>query len=162
MNCQRMNGSLPIVLLIIVLGFLFFLASPCNAWKTKDPKLAEEYANMLGFKVKDMVGKVAPNIKPGMVIDSSNYKNYPGLKELFPESLYSRLDPGAYAPLAPIKIVETDQYHLGRGWMEKSMESAETIHIGEDGLSPKGLWVDMPLCTQRMESNLSNGQRTPI
>jgi len=103
MNSQRMNRSLPIVLLSIVLGFLFFLAPPCNAWKTKDPKLAEEYANMLGFKVKDRVGKVAPEIKPGIIIDGTNYKDYPGLKELLPESLYSRFDPGAYAPLAPIK-----------------------------------------------------------
>jgi len=138
MNCQKMNRAFPTISLSIILGFLFFVASPCWAWETRCPKLAEDFAKMLGFKVKDRVGRIAPGIKPGMIIDSNNYKDYPGLKDLLPKSLYDRFDPGTYAPLAPIKIVETDQYHLGRGWMKKSMESGKTAHIGEDGLTLKG------------------------
>jgi len=124
--------------LMILCLFVLFITSPCLAWETKDPQLAGDFAKMLGFKVKDKVGEVAPEIKPGMVIDSSNYKQYPGLKELLPESLYGRLDPNSYAPLAPIKIVETDQYHLGRGWIEKTMQSAKTIRIGADGVTLEG------------------------
>ena len=74
------NKALPIISLTVFLGFLLFLASPGLSWETKDPELAKAFAEMLGFKVKDKVGKVAPEIKPGMVIDSSNYKQYPGLR----------------------------------------------------------------------------------
>ncbi len=132
------NYVLKAVLLSLALSFSLFPVSASIAWETKDPQLAEDYAKMLGFKVKDKVGTVAPDIKPGMVIDASNYKNYPGLKDLLPESLYNRLDPGAYAPLAPIKIKETDQYHLSRGWMEKSKETAKSEKIGADGITLEG------------------------
>ena len=138
MTSKKKNKMLPISSVMILCLFVVFITSPCMAWETKDPQLAEDYAKMLGFKVKDKVGKVAPEIKPGMVIDSSNYTQYPGLKELLPEGLYSRFDPSSYAPLAPIKIVETDQYHLGRGWIEKTMESAKTIRIAQDGLTLEG------------------------
>lgn len=117
---------------------VFCLASPSFSWTTKDPKVAEEYAKMLGFKVKDKVGKVAPEIKPGVVIDSSNYKNFPGLAELLPKSLYDRFDPKSYCPLAPIKVKETDQYHLGAGWIKKTMESEKNIKLGKDNLTLDG------------------------
>ena len=130
--------TLPFIVFTIFLGLLLCIPTPALCWQTKDPKLAEDFAKMLGFKVKDKVGKVAPEIKAGVVIDSTNYKNYPGLAELLPKSLYDRLDPKSYAPLAPIKVKETDQYHLGRGWIEKTMQSAKTIKIGADGLTLEG------------------------
>ena len=123
---------------LIVGGLLLTAASPGWAWQTKDPQLAEDFAKMLGFKTKDMVGKVAPEIKPGMTIDSSNYTQYPGLKDLLPDALYNRFDPKSYSPLAPMKIAETSQYHLGRGWMQKSMETAKSAKIGADGLTLEG------------------------
>ncbi|MFH0812471.1 MAG: DUF1329 domain-containing protein, partial [Pseudomonadota bacterium] len=132
------NYAFLIASLLFFCLLLFLVTEPGWAWQTKDPQLAEDFAKMLGFKVKDKVGKVAPEIKPGMVIDSSNYKNYPGLKELLPASLYDRLDPNHYAPLAPIKVKETDQYHLSRGWIQKTMESAKTVRIGADGLTLEG------------------------
>ena len=82
---------------------------------------------MMGFKVPDVAGDVAPEIKPGMVIDSNKYKDYPGLDKLLPKSLYLRLDSTSYAPLAPIKIVKTDQYHLSRGFLEHFYKSAQDI-----------------------------------
>jgi len=138
MISKMVKKGLPLIALMVAAGFLFFLAAPCDAWTTKDPKLAEDFAKMLGFKVKDKVGKVAPEIKAGMVINSSNYKDYPGLKELLPQSLYDRLDPASYAPLAPIKIVETDQYHLGQGWIDKTKQSLKTIHLADDGITLQG------------------------
>lgn len=144
MKSKIINKGLPAISLIIFLGLLFFIASPGWSWETQDPKLAEDWAEMLGFKAPDKVGKVAPEIKPGMVIDSSNYKNYPGLKELLPKSLYDRLDPNSYAPLAPIKIVKTDQYHFSRGFLEKSLKSAKTCKLGEDGLTMVGFQGGFP------------------
>ncbi|MBN2468600.1 MAG: DUF1329 domain-containing protein [Deltaproteobacteria bacterium] len=129
-----------IIAFIVLTGSLFFnmLAGIGFAWETKDPQLAEDFAAMLGYKVKEKVGIVAPEITPGMVIDGENYLSSPGLKELLPGSLYRRLDPGSYAPLAPLKIVKTDHYHLGRGWLEKSVLSAKTAHIADDGLTLEG------------------------
>jgi len=136
---KKVVSRLFLVVLVFLASTAFLCAaSNCWAWQTKDPQLAEEFATMLGFKVKDKVGKVAPEIKAGMTIDSSNYTQYPGLKELLPDSLYGRLDPKSYAPLAPIKIVDTTQYHLGRVWMQKSLESAKTAKIGADGLTLEG------------------------
>lgn len=114
------------------------IVPPSSAWQTKDPQLAEDFVKLLGFKTQDKVGKVAPEIKPGIIIDASNYKDYPGLKELLPMSIYNRLNPDSYAPLAPIKIKETDQYHLSRGWITKSLESAKTAHLGQDGVTLEG------------------------
>lgn len=123
------------IALSMVVCLVFCVPLSSLAWETKDPELAKASAEMLGFKTKDKVGNVAPDIKPGLVIDSSNYQDYPGLKELMLPSLYARMKPDAYAPLAPIKIKETDQYHLSKGWIEKTLQSAKTAHIGEDGLS---------------------------
>ena len=138
MDNRRTPRLFLILLVTLIGGSLIFGVSSGWSWETTDPQLAADYAKMLGYKVKDKVGKVAPDVKTGITVDGTNYKNYPGLKDLLPESLYTRLDPGAYAPLAPIKIVETDQYHLGRGWMEKSMASAKTAKIGADGLTLEG------------------------
>ena len=117
---------------------LFFTAATAFSWETQDPQLAADWEKMMGFKAPDIVGKVAPEIKPGMVIDSSNYAQFPGLKELLPKSLYDRFDPASYAPLAPMKIVKTDQYHLSRGFLEKSLLSAKTCKIAADGIGLEG------------------------
>lgn len=126
--------------LLLLIAFLTFAcvvagASSGWAWETKDPELAKEWEKMMGYKAPDLVGKIAPDIKEGMVIDSTNYQQYPGLKELLPKSLYDRLDPNSYAPLAPIKIANTAQYHLSWGFMKKSIENSETCKLGEDGLT---------------------------
>ena len=120
------NKKIPFIALSIIIGVIFCISSSAYCWQTKDPKLAEEFAKVVGFKTKDKVGKVAPDIKPGMKIDGTNYTQYPGLKNLLAPSLYARMDPKSYAPMAPIKIKETDQYHLGKIWMEKSLQSEKT------------------------------------
>jgi hypothetical protein len=132
------NKKIPFIVLSIFIGVVFCISSSAYCWQTTDPKLAEDFAKLVGFKSKDKVGKVAPEIKPGMKIDGTNYKQYPGLAELLPKSLYDRMDPKAYAPMAPIKIKETDQYHLGKGWMDKSMQSEKNGKIGADGITMEG------------------------
>lgn len=138
MKRKMMRKGLPTVIFACVVGLLLFTASAGMAWETKDPQLAADWEKLMGFKAPDLVGKIAPEIQPGLVIDSNNYKQYPGLKELLPESLYNRFDPASYAPLAPIKIAKTDQYHLSRGFLEKSLETAKTIKIAADGISLEG------------------------
>jgi hypothetical protein len=125
-------------LITVVLGLQLICVPSGLSWTTKDPHLADEYAKALGFRAKDLVGKAAPEIKPGTVITGETYRNYPGLENVLPQSLYNRFDPASYAPLAPMRIEETNQYHLGRGWLEKSLASAKTVKIGADGVTLEG------------------------
>lgn len=136
MRSLRLEKWLPTVMIILALHLL--CVSPALPWASQDPQLAEDYANFLGFRAKDLVGKVATEVTPGTVITNENYRDYPGLKDLLPASLYVRLDRSFYAPLAPMKIAETDQYHLGRGWLEKSIQSAKTARLAADGLTMEG------------------------
>ncbi len=142
---MRGTYSIPCLEVAVCIFVLSYLISfPALAWETKRPDLAEKWEEMVGFKASESVGKVAPAIRPGLVIDSTNYKNYPGLKELLPESLYTRLDSSSYAPLAPITIKETDQYHLSEGWMEATIRSMDTIRLGEDNLTVLGYHGGVP------------------
>lgn len=140
--------------LAIAVGILCMVSASAHAWETKDAQLAADWEKMLGFKAPDVVGKVAPEIKPGMVIDGSNYKQYPGLKELLPKSLYDRLDPTAYAPLAPLKIAKTDQYHLSRGYLTKSLENIKKCRLAADGLTLEGYQGGLPFINPKNGNEL--------
>jgi len=115
-----------------------WLKLPPYQWKSENQELAKAWEEMIGFQAPDVVGKKALEIKPGMIIDSSNYKDFPALKELLIPSLYIRLDPDHYAPLTPIKVVETNQYHITKGVAQKCLESMKTCKIGSDGISLEG------------------------
>lgn len=133
-----------VVNVITIATISLISAAICSAWETKDPQLAKEWEAAIGFKAPDVVGTVAPEVKEGLVIDSSNYKNYPGLKDLLLPSLYSRLDPGCYAPLSPIKIAKTDQYHLSKGFLAKTLLSEKTCKLAEDNLTLVGYQGGFP------------------
>jgi hypothetical protein len=148
------NKKIPFIVLSLIIGVVFCISSSAYCWQTTDPQTAAEFAKMLGFKVKDKVGKVAPDIKIGMKIDATNYKQYPGLVELLPKSLYDRMDPKSYAPMAPIKIKETDQYHLGKGWIKKTMESEKAVRLGADGLTMEGYVGGHPFITPKNGNQL--------
>lgn len=71
------------------------------------------WAEVIGFKAPDVVGKIAPEIKPG----TYSYKDkgkYPGLKELMIPAHYEMFNPGAppHAGNFPeIKVVPPRQYY---------------------------------------------------
>lgn len=153
----KSSGFIAITCLMVLL----FTAATAVAWETQDPQLAADWAKMVGFKAPDVVGKIAPEIKPGMVIDTSNYKQFPGLKELLPKSLYDRFDSASYAPLAPIKIAKTDQYHLSRGFMEKSYESAKSCKLDADGISLVGYKGGFPFLQPKTGAELANWVANP-
>ncbi len=139
MYCKKMvNKAFRLLSPFIVAGFVLFIASTVWGWETLDPQLAKDWEKMLGYEAPAMVGKVAPEIKVGMVFDASNYKQYPGLKELLPQSLLDRFDPASYAPLPSMKIAKTDHYHLSQGFMERSLENDTTCKLAEDRLTLVG------------------------
>jgi len=121
-----------------------WLSHPPFKWESKNPELAEEWAKMIGFKAPDVVGKKAPEIKPGMIIDGNNYKNYPGLEKLLSPGQWKRMDLNSYGPLSPLKIVETNQYHFSKGFIEKTIKNMKTCKIGADGITMEGYIGGIP------------------
>ena len=71
------------------------------------------WAEVVGFKAPDVVGKIAPEIKPGTYTYKDKEK-YPGFKELMIPGMYNRFMPGGppFAGNFPeIKVVPTRQYY---------------------------------------------------
>lgn len=72
------------------------------------------WAEIVGFKAPDVVGKIAPEIKPG-TYSYRDKEKYPGLKELMiPDSYNRRFKPGGppHAGNFPeIKVIPTRQYY---------------------------------------------------
>lgn len=89
-----------------------------------DKLIAGDGLGSLGIGMDKSYG--ADTIKPGTVIDSGNYTNYPQLKELMPESLYRRLKKGATrSDLPPVHVVATRKIKLApkeQEWLEKNKD----------------------------------------
>lgn len=83
------------------------------------------WAEVVGFKAPDIVGKVAPEIKPGVYNYTDKDKN-PGLKELMIPYYYEKFKPGA--PPFPgnfrqVKIIQTRQYYNPFVYSQLSMKN---------------------------------------
>ena len=97
------------------------------------------WAKVVGFRSPDVVGKIAPEIKPGKYTYKDKEK-YPGLKELMIPTHYERFNPGA-PPLAlnfpEIEIVPTQQvYH------SLPVANATLKNMGKTQLDDKGYMKD--------------------
>ncbi|MBT8339659.1 MAG: DUF1329 domain-containing protein [Desulfatitalea sp.] len=92
------------------------------------------WAENTGFRAPDVVGKIAPEIKPG----TYSYKDkdkYPGLKALMSEYHYNRFIPGGppFAGNFPeIKIVPTKQYYYALPIAQSTKK-----HMGQTQLDDK-------------------------
>jgi len=102
--------------------------------------LQEEWNEVIGFRAPEKVGKIAPEIKPGMIINGSNYKQYPSLKELMPSDIYARLDPKSYLPFPQIEIVPTRSIYPSKMWTAYTRQHSKGCKIDKDGVSLNG-WV---------------------
>ena len=75
--------------------------------------MKKAWSELVGFKAPDEVGKIAPEIKPG-VYTYQDKEKYPGFKELMPPLLYNSFKPGGpphVANFSEIKIIPTRQYY---------------------------------------------------
>jgi len=71
-------------------------AVPPEVWeylKTDVEKAKMMTAELVGFKSPDLVGKIAPEIKPGKYT-YKDLKDNPGLKDLFPPEFVQHIRPG--------------------------------------------------------------------
>ncbi|MBI5443573.1 MAG: DUF1329 domain-containing protein [Deltaproteobacteria bacterium] len=96
------------------------------------------WAELVGFKAPDVVGKIAPEIKPGKY----SYKDlakHPGLKELIPDHFYKRIKPGSppHAGSIPeFEVVPTRQYY----WALPVAEATKK-NLGKTKLDAKGYLI---------------------
>ena len=105
--------------------------------KLKDPRaieLGKAWAQYQGYDTPSLVAqsKLAPGVKPGVVINEENYKDYPGLKELMMPAAFARIKKGAYAQLAEIPIVPTTQMYPTRARQEWTIKEEGKAGIGKN------------------------------
>lgn len=93
------------------------------------------WAEVVGFMAPDVVGKVAPEIKPGKYSYTDKEK-YPGLKALMVPAIYERFKPGA-PPLAgnfpEMEIVPTRQYPWALKIAQATKDNAGRTKLDEKG-----------------------------
>ncbi|MBW2539527.1 MAG: DUF1329 domain-containing protein [Deltaproteobacteria bacterium] len=95
-------------------------------------------AEILGFKSPDLVGNIAPEIKPGKYTYKDVEKS-PGFKELFPPEFLSFIKPGGPPLIASIpefEIIPTRQFY----WYPKLCEATRQ-NLGKTKLDPGGYIV---------------------
>jgi hypothetical protein len=106
-------------------------------------KMKGLWADVIGFKAPEVVGKVAPDIKPGTYSYKDKAK-YPGLKELMWPNLYQRFEAGG-PPFAcnypEIKVVPTRQYYWALPIAEATKNNAEKAKLDKDGYLLEGTYV---------------------
>jgi len=93
------------------------------------------WAEVIGFRAPDVVGKIAPEIKPGTYTYKDKNK-YPGLKKLMIPALYKMFKPGGppYAGNFPeIKVVPTRQYYWALPVAEATRKYAGHTKLDDQG-----------------------------
>lgn len=95
------------------------------------------WAEIVGFKAPDEVGKIAPEIKPGTYSYKDKAK-YPGLKELMIPLHYEEFFKPGGPPLAgcypEIKVVPTRQYHWALPVAKATKENIGLTKLDDKGL----------------------------
>ncbi|HEX9156809.1 MAG TPA: DUF1329 domain-containing protein, partial [Syntrophales bacterium] len=97
--------------------------------------MKSQWAELVGFKAPDVVGKVAPEIKPGKYTYKDLAKN-PGLKALMWPDLYNRIKPGApphSGNIPEFEIIPTRQLY----WALPIAEATKK-NLGKTKLDAKG------------------------
>lgn len=106
---------------------------------TWDPELMKrEWANLIGFKAPDVVGKIAPEIKPGKYT-YKDVQNNPAFKKLMWPDLYNRIKPGGPphgGNIPEFEIIPTRQYYWALPIIEMTKKNA-----GKTKLDSKGYMV---------------------
>ncbi len=96
-------------------------------------RLQREWREFLGFDAPSIVEKEGakyPDLRPGVVINEKNYREFPSLKKVLPPSIYQRLDEHAYAQLGEIRIVPTSSYYLYREILEATKKNLNRSKVG--------------------------------
>jgi len=106
------------------------------------PKMKEKWAEVVGFRSPDVVGKIAPEIQPGKYT-YKDLEKYPGLKALMWPNLYNRIKPGG-PPLAgsipEFEVVPTQQYYYSLPIAECTLNNEGKTKLDEQGYIKYETW----------------------
>ncbi len=101
--------------------------------------MKKAWADVVGFKAPDVVGKIAPQIKPGKYTHKDVQGNA-GFKDLMWPDLYNRIKPGGpplIGNIGEFEIIPTKQYYHSLPLAEATKKNA-----GKTKLDAKGYIVD--------------------
>ena len=104
--------------------------------------MKKDWAELVGFRAPDVVGKKSPEIKPG----NYTYKDLetqPGLKELFWPQMLERIKPGGppfVGNIAEFEIVPTEQMFFATPICDASRENRGKTKLREDGYLVYETW----------------------
>ncbi|MGZ4857690.1 MAG: hypothetical protein ACXVZU_04965, partial [Methanobacteriaceae archaeon] len=97
--------------------------------------MKKEWADLIGFKAPDVVGKIAPDIKPGKYTYQDKDK-FPGLKELMVPSIYALFKP-AGPPLAgcfpEMTVVPTTQFYWALPVIRETKKNMGRAKLDDQG-----------------------------
>lgn len=96
-------------------------------------ELSEMWHEVVGLKATDLVGKIAPKIRPGMVTSTKELDNNLGLKKLLPSSVYMVLKGESFLkPFDEMEIVPTRELYLGYHWSRFSKENLKNCNVNPE------------------------------
>ena len=101
-------------------------------------KMKSLWAEVVGFRAPDVVGKIAPEIKPGKYT-YRDLDRYPGFKELMWPDMYKRIKPGGpphAGNIAEFEIIPTRQYYWALPVAEETKKNE-----GKTKLDKNGYWI---------------------
>ncbi len=105
--------------------------------------MKKEWADLIGFKAPDVVGKIAPEIKPGKYTYQDKDK-FPGLKELMIPNHYALFKPAA-PPLAgcfpEITVVPTTQLYHALPAIRETKKNMGRSKLDDQGYLIDASWV---------------------
>ncbi len=101
------------------------------------PQMKKLWEKAVGFKAPDVVGKIAPEIKPGKY-SYKDLPNMPGFKELMPEWVYNRIAPGGEKTglagnIPEFEIVPTQQYYYPKRVAQATIDCVGKTQQDENG-----------------------------
>jgi len=105
-------------------------------------KMKKEWAELIGFTAPELVGKIAPEIKPGKYT-YRDLEKYPGLKELIPQEFQRYLKPGGppmTCNVPEFEIIPTRQFYSNLPNTEETKRNLGKTKLDKDGYIVKGSW----------------------
>lgn len=105
-------------------------------------EMKKEWAEVVGFRAPDLVGKKCPDIKPGKYT-YKDLEKYPCFKELFPPETYNRIKPGGppFAGNIPeFEIVPTQQFYHSLPVARMTKENASKVKSDAKGYLVGQTW----------------------
>jgi hypothetical protein len=99
-------------------------------------------AEILGFRSPDLVGKIAPEIKPGRYT-YKDLEKYPGLKELFPPEFLRHIKPGGPPLIGSVpefEIIPTRQLYWYLNLCKMTKQNLGKTKLDKDGYIVPASW----------------------